>query len=161
MAKFTREARLSMTDDQRHAAYALEQMFMGHWLEERMGAEDQEFARADDIGISQAQANAQAALQAANDAAAALLSELESKDPEPRPKSAPKTMPSPYAPGEGPRNPVDSVARPSAQSAWQDVIDSSFKPVDLDALRKPTNTSSHTVDFAQKIRDAQKQRGTG
>lgn len=94
--------------------------------------------------------------------AAALLAELEAKDAANDVAAGlPKyEMPSPYAPGEGPRDPRKSVAAPGGQVQLNDALNSMFKPADPDTIRKPTNTSTHTVNFAQKIRDAQKYHGS-
>jgi len=105
------------------------------------------------------QIQAQADLARAEREAAALLAQLEAKDSANAVAASvqPHKMPSPHAPGEAPRNPVDSVGKPEG---WDDqllsALDGNFKPATLDSMRVPTNTSSHTVDFAQKIRDANK-----
>lgn len=99
-------------------------------------------------------------LQRAEDEAKALLAELEAKD---RANAvaqgvAGHKMPSPYAPGEEPRDPVKGVAGPEGMQQLHDALDSSFRPVDLSKMKETTLASSHTVDFAQKIRDANKYR---
>ena len=102
---------------------------------------------------------AKAAMAKAQDAAEALLADLEAQDAVnataasvPKPKYE---MPSRYAPGEGPRDPSSSVAAPASQ--LHDALESSFRPVNMDNIKQTTLPSSHTVDFAQKIRDANKQ----
>jgi hypothetical protein len=99
-------------------------------------------------------------LKREEDAAAALLAELEAKD---RANATASTvskqhqMPSPHAPGEAPADPVKGVGEPEGwnNDLWN-ALDGNFKPVDFDSVKTPTNTSSHTVNFAQKIRDANK-----
>lgn len=99
---------------------------------------------------------AQAELARAEADAAALLADLEAKDPTP-PAAATNKMPSPYAPGEAPaeRDPVESIARTQRISA-QDAAEAMFKPVNAENIKDSTLPMSHRVDFAQKIRDAQK-----
>jgi len=109
---------------------------------------------------AQAQAQAMADLQHAEAQAAALLAELEAKDAANAVAATvqPHRMPSPYAPGDEP-DPVKGVASPGAQQL-HDALDSSFRPVDLARVKETTLASSHTIDFAQKIRDAQKFKGS-
>jgi hypothetical protein len=92
-----------------------------------------------------AQANAD--LQHAEAQAAALLAELEAKD------AANATAASVV------RDPVKSVAASTGADDLADALNSSFKPVNLKDMGKTTLASSHTVDFAQKIKDAQKFHG--
>lgn len=106
---------------------------------------------------AQAQADEKAAaklaLDQANADAAKLLAELEAANPGHK-------MPSPYAPGEAPPPPADPVKGVGQPEGWNNdlwnALDGNFKPVNFENLKTPTNTSSHTVDFAQKIRDANK-----
>lgn len=104
-----------------------------------------------------AKAEAQADLAVAEKQAAALLAELEAKDSANAVAATVQhKMPSPYAPGENP-DPVKGVGQPEGwNNDLYNALDGNFKPVDLDNMRNPTNTSSHQVDFAQKIRDANK-----
>lgn len=103
---------------------------------------------------------AKAAMAKATDAAEALLADLEAQDAvNATAASVPESkykMPSPYAPGEGPRDPSSSVAAPGG-SQLHDALESSFRPVNKDNIKQTTLPSSHTVDFAQKVRDANKQ----
>lgn len=105
-----------------------------------------------------AEAQAQADLAKAEREAAALLAELEAKDAANSVASGvqPHKMPSPYAPGETP-DPVKGVGEPEGyKNGLWNALDGNFKPVNLENLKTPTNTSSATIDFAQKIRDANK-----
>jgi len=105
---------------------------------------------------AQAQADAAAALARAEAEAAALLADLEAKDHSAPPKVT-HALPSPYAPGELPPDPVKGVGEPEGyKNQLYNALDGNFKPVNLDDMRIPTNTASVTVDFAQKIRDANK-----
>lgn len=108
---------------------------------------------------AQSQAQAQADLAAANAAAEALLADLQAKDAvNTVADTVPKyKMPSPYAPGEEP-NPVKGVAPSTVDGIGQlnDALGSTFKPVNLDDIAKPTNTASATINFAEKIKAAQK-----
>jgi hypothetical protein len=101
---------------------------------------------------------AKADLATANSAAEALLADLEAKDAVNSTAgsvAAPAhQMPSPYAPGD-PRN---GVAAPSPADQLHDALESSFRPVNMKNLKENTLPSSKTVDFAQKIRDANKNR---
>jgi len=99
---------------------------------------------------------AKADMAKAQDAAQALLADLESQDAvnavaasvaEPKYK-----MPSAYAPGD----PRAGVAAPSGGEQLHNALDSSFRPVNMDNIKQNTLPSSKTVDFAQKIRDANK-----
>lgn len=55
-------------------------------------------------------------------------------------------------------DPVKGVGEPEGwNNDLYNALDGNFKPANLDTMRVPTNTSSVTVDFAQKIRDANKQ----
>lgn len=98
--------------------------------------------------------DAQAALAKAEADAAALLADLEAKDHADAAVS--HTLPSPYAPGERP-DPVKGVGEPEGykNDLWN-ALDGNFKPVDLESMKQPTNKASVTIDFAQKIRDANK-----
>jgi hypothetical protein len=104
---------------------------------------------------AQAATEAALALQRAEAEAAALLAELNAKDNANAVASTVHKMPSPYAPGEEPpRDPVKSLAALYSQGQdWAN--DQSFRP----AFGETTLPVSHTVDFAQKIKDAQKPRG--
>jgi len=105
---------------------------------------------------AQAQADAAAALARAEAEAAALLADLEAKDHSAPPKVT-HALPSPYAPGELPPDPVKGVGEPEGyKNQLYNALEGNFKPVNLDDMRIPTNTASVTVDFAQKIRDANK-----
>ena len=104
--------------------------------------------------VSQQHSQAQADLQHAEAQAAALLAELQAKDAANATAASVHKMPSPYAPGAEP-DPVKGVA-PSAHEQVMSALESSFKPVDLSKMKETTLASSRTVDFAQKIRDAQK-----
>lgn len=117
---------------------------------------------------AQEQADAQAALNAAENDAAALLAELEAKDAANATAATVHNvkyqMPSKYAPGEDPaeRDPVQSVQNtmPRRISA-QEAAEKMFKPVgDTAKIRDTTLPMTHKVDFAQKIRDAQKFKGS-
>lgn len=99
-------------------------------------------------------------LDRANREAEALLAELEAKDAANDVAATVYKMPPEYAPGERPRLPSDSVAKPGSEQLG-DALNSSFRPVNMDTIGKSTLPSSVTVDFAQKIRDARKPRGTG
>ena len=112
----------------------------------------------EDNPAAQAHVNAQADLQAAEAAAAALLADLSAKDVangtatvQPRLPS----LPSRYAPGDAP-DPVKGVAAPGG--GLPEAL-GSFHAVDFETLRKPTNTESHKIDFAAKIKAAQKPYG--
>lgn len=110
---------------------------------------------------SQIAADAKATLDKANAAAAAYLAELQAKDAANGVAANVHQMPSEYAPGEGPRDPKASVAAPGSEQL-QNALDGSFKPA-INAngtFRKSTLPVSHKVDFAQKIRDAQKYHGS-
>ena len=101
-------------------------------------------------------AKAQAKLDLANAEAEAkeLLSELEASD-----AAKPKVykMPSPYAPGDEP-DPVKGVAQPEGyQDQLFNALDGNFKPATPETIKQSTLASSHTVNFAQKIREANKQ----
>ena len=107
---------------------------------------------------AQAAANAQADLARAEAEAQAFLNELEANDPAPRKQYK---LPSPYAPGEGPADPVKGVAGPSNPlgelfgdgTKWSSAVaDSTLPKTDI-----PPN-SGH-IDFAQKIKDAKKPYG--
>lgn len=102
---------------------------------------------------------AKADMVKATSAAEALLADLEAQDavnatagtlPEPKYK-----MPSQYPPGD----PRGSVAAPSGGDQLKSALEGSFRPVDFDNVKQTTLPSSHTVDFAQKIRDAHKPHG--
>lgn len=108
-----------------------------------------------------AKARADADLARAEREAAALLAELQAKDAANATAASVHQLPAPYAPGERPPDPtpdpVKGVAQPQGmQEQLMNAMDGNFKPVNLDDMRQPTNTSSHMVDFAQKIRDANK-----
>lgn len=99
---------------------------------------------------------AKADMAKATNAAEALLADLEAQDqvntvaasvPESKYK-----MPSPYAPGD----PRASVAAPGG-SQLHDALEGSFRPVNKENISQVTLPSSKTVDFAQKVRDANKQ----
>lgn len=103
---------------------------------------------------------AKAEMARAQNAAEALLAELDAKDavnataaslPEPKYK-----MPSEFAPGD----PRASVAAPSGGDQLHNALEGSFRPVNMDNIKQTTLPSSHTVDFAQKIRDARKPNGS-
>lgn len=118
----------------------------------------------------QTEADAQARINHAEADAAALLAELQAKDAANATAASvdngkPKyKMPSKYAPGESPaeRDPVQSIANttPSAQRiTTEQAADLMFKPA-FDANPKETTLPmSHTVDFAAKIKAAQKYHG--
>lgn len=101
---------------------------------------------------------AKADMVKAQSAAEALLADLEAQDAvNATAASVPESkykMPSAYAPGEGPRDPSSSVAAPASQ--LHNALESSFRPVNMDNISQTTLPSSKTVDFAQKIRDANK-----
>lgn len=104
---------------------------------------------------SDAKAQAKLDLAAAEADAKALLAELEAAD-----AVAPKSykMPPRYAPGEEP-DPVAGVAQPEGyQAQLYNALDGNFKPATPETITQSTLASSHTVDFAQKIRDANKYR---
>lgn len=101
---------------------------------------------------------AQADLAKAEREAAALLAELQAKDTANAAAASVHKMPAQYAPGETPpADPVKGVGEPEGyhNDLWN-ALDGNFKPVDHTNIKQPTNAASHTVDFAQKIRDANK-----
>jgi hypothetical protein len=101
-------------------------------------------------------AQAKAAMAKAQDAAEALLADLEAQDAvNATAASVPASkyqMPSEYAPGD----PRASVAAPSGGDQLHNALEGSFRPVNMSNLKETTLPSSKTVDFAQKIRDANK-----
>jgi hypothetical protein len=99
-------------------------------------------------------AQAKADLIKAQDAAEALLADLEAQDAvNATAATVPKyQMPSEYAPGD----PRGGVAAPSGSDQLHNALESSFRPVNIDNIKQTTLPSSQTVDFAQKIRDANK-----
>lgn len=98
---------------------------------------------------------AKEALAKAEAEAKALLSQLEANE---APKGKTYTLPSPFPPGEEP-DPVKGVAQPEGyNNDLFNALDGNFKPANLDDMHIPTNTASHSVDFAQKIREANKHR---
>ena len=106
---------------------------------------------------SDAKAQAKLDLAAAEADAQLLLDELNAADASEGGKYKTYRLPSPYAPGEGPADPVKGVAQPAGYNdSLYNAMDGNFKPVDLTNLKDSTLQSSHTVDFAQKIKDANK-----
>jgi hypothetical protein len=100
---------------------------------------------------------AKAEVAKATSAAEALLADLEAQDAVNAAASTVDTkhrLPSAYAPGD-PRNGV----APSGGDQLHDALESSFRPVNKDNISQTTLPSSHTVDFAQKIRDARRPYG--
>lgn len=109
---------------------------------------------------AQEEADAKAALVSAEAEAAALLADLEAADPAIPPAKKYK-LPSPYAPGEGPRDPVQSIQNTMTQRiSAQEAAEKLFKPVDPDHMKQNTLPMTHTVDFAAKIKAARKDYGS-
>jgi hypothetical protein len=108
---------------------------------------------------AQAAANAQADLARAEAQAQALLNELEASDPAPRKKY---NLPSPYAPGEGPPDPVKGVAQPDSFSDVLGVGGGNWKPSFNESTLPKTDIppNSGHIDFAQKVKDARKPHGS-
>jgi hypothetical protein len=88
--------------------------------------------------------------------AAALRAVLEAKDAANSVAAGvqPHKMPPQHAPGD---DPVKGVGEPAGwnNDLWN-ALDGNFKPATPETIHTPTNTSSTTVNFAQKIRDANK-----
>lgn len=108
---------------------------------------------------AEASADAMVDLARAEAEAEALLKELETEDVANGKAPASKyAMKSQYAPGEDPaeRDPVKSL-KPALTLGGMDPDDPRFST----AFKESTLAGSHTVDFAQKIREAQKPYGNG